>query len=120
MIEFGEQTDKHLAQAYHSHGWAYTELGKYDRALEDLGEAVRLDPNETLIHGLRGFVYRSLGEYVQAFRSLKYVIRLDGTPQIRFFQDMLKKADYYIGAIDGVYNPETQTGLIICAHDPSC
>ena len=44
----------------------YYWLEKYQRAIEDYDQAIRLDPNNALAYNNRGVAYRSLGKYAEA------------------------------------------------------
>jgi len=51
--------DMNYAWTYHFCGMMYyQDLGEYDLAINDLTEAIRLDPANTFAYGLRGDAYR--------------------------------------------------------------
>ncbi|WP_048323822.1 tetratricopeptide repeat protein, partial [Crocosphaera watsonii] len=58
-------------------GVSYNELGNYNRAIEDLNKAIRLDINFAKAYNNRGFSYDKLGNYKKAIENYKEAIRLD-------------------------------------------
>ena len=56
---------------------AALELGQYERAIEDLNEAIRLDPQYANAYGHRGSAYGKLGQYEWAIEDFDEAIRLD-------------------------------------------
>ena len=46
--------------AHHNRGLAYEKLGKYQRAIEDYSQAIRLDPNNAEAYNHRGIAYYNL------------------------------------------------------------
>src|SRR4051794_32316554 len=57
VIDSKTETGKRLAGAYCNRGEALTEKGEFDRALADLDEAIRLDPDYACPHSNRGRVF---------------------------------------------------------------
>ena len=51
--------------------------GKYQQAVAELSEAIRLQPNFTLALNARGFSYYLLRDYTKALADLDEAIRLD-------------------------------------------
>ncbi|MFQ5924663.1 MAG: tetratricopeptide repeat protein, partial [Dehalococcoidia bacterium] len=51
--------------------------GEFERAIEDLDEAIRLDPRVAMSYGNRGFAYYNLGEFERAIEDYDEAIRLD-------------------------------------------
>jgi len=68
--------DPNDAGAYPSRGLAYATLGQYEKAIEDLTEAIRLNPN-AFIYGSRGLAHATLGQYEKAIEDYTEAIRLD-------------------------------------------
>ncbi len=69
-------TSRNLAFAYSNRGQAYHENGHYNRALRDLTEAIRLDPDYHVAHTARGNAYARSGEYELAIGDHSEAIRL--------------------------------------------
>ncbi len=65
------------AIAYNNRGWAYDEKGLYDRAIADLDEAIRLDPNMANAYNNRGNAYSDKGLFDRGIADLDEAIRLD-------------------------------------------
>jgi tetratricopeptide (TPR) repeat protein len=72
------------AIAYHNRGVALGRKGDYDRALADLNEAIRLDPNSAVAYNSRGIAYRlranhghSRADYDRAIADHTEAIRLN-------------------------------------------
>jgi tetratricopeptide (TPR) repeat protein len=64
-----------VALAYRGRAWK--EEGDWERALDDLDDAIRLDPGRSAWFRNRGLVYDELREYDQAIRDYDQAIRLD-------------------------------------------
>ncbi len=58
-------------------GNAAYESGEYERAIQDLDEAIRLDPQYAFAYNNRGIAYRLLGQYNRAIQDYDEAIRLD-------------------------------------------
>jgi len=63
-----------MARAYYNRGGIYLRMGEYQRGIQDLDEAIRLDPSA------RGSAYDSLGQHQRGIRDLDETIRL--APQL--------------------------------------
>jgi len=69
--------DPDYANAYHSRGVAYANLGQYQRTIEDCSEAIRLKPTDVaLTYGNRGNAYGRLGQYQRTIEDCSEAIRL--------------------------------------------
>src|SRR6266404_2615694 len=77
IIQSGQETTKGLARALNNRGIAYREKGEYDRAVQDLDEATRLDPNYALAFNNRGIAYGRKRQYDRAIQDFDQTIRLD-------------------------------------------
>jgi tetratricopeptide (TPR) repeat protein len=65
------------AFAFAHRGRAWQEEGDPERALKDLNEAIRLDPDTAAWYGTRGLIYDELEEYDRAVRDHGEALRLD-------------------------------------------
>ncbi len=66
--------DKYLM--YYNRGFAYHDLGQYQRAIEDFNEAIRLKPDYATAYTGRGVVSGELGQYQRAIEDFNEAIRL--------------------------------------------
>ena len=57
VIAAGKYSGKGLAFAFNNRGIAYQNKGQYDRAIQDYGQAIKLDPNFAQAFVNRGFAY---------------------------------------------------------------
>jgi tetratricopeptide (TPR) repeat protein len=65
------------AEAYNDRGNAYYNKGEYDRAIADLNEAIRLDPNFVWAYNNRGNAYYNKGDIDRAIADYSEAMRLD-------------------------------------------
>ena len=70
----GSRSD--VAAAYNNRGMAYTYQGKFEQAIADLDEAIRLQPNYPDAYGNRGNAYTNQGQLVQAFTDYNQALIL--------------------------------------------
>jgi len=71
------RTDEKDAQAFAYRGRAWREAGQPEKALADLNEAIRLDPDKPGWLSNRGLVYDDLREYDRAIRDYDRAIQLE-------------------------------------------
>ena len=62
---------------YKDRGGLLVRMRQFDRAIEDLNEAVRLEPNRASAYLNRGAAWNGLGQYEQAIEDLSKAIELD-------------------------------------------
>src|SRR5260370_22252704 len=77
IIQAGQETPKQLAFALANRGYAYRNKYEYDRAIQDLDQAIKLDPDNALAFVNRGDAYRNKREYDHAIRDYDQAIKLD-------------------------------------------
>jgi tetratricopeptide (TPR) repeat protein len=70
------------AVAYYEEGNAFYSKGQYQEALLSYNEALRLDPDYTVVHSNKGVVLYDLGQYQEALLSFNEALRLN--PQMAF------------------------------------
>lgn len=80
LIQSGGETTRQLAIEYGSRGAAYRVERDYDRAIRDLDQAIRLDPNYTAAYLQRAGAYEAKQDYARAIEGYGQAIRLD--PQL--------------------------------------
>jgi len=65
------------ARAYINRGAAYAELGKYDKAIEDLNKAIKLNKDFAYAYYNRGNAYVKLNRYDKAIKDYNKAIELN-------------------------------------------
>ena len=75
-INSGKYHGKGLAWAYTNRGSVYDYQKKFDRAIADLTEAIRLDPDAVVAYQDRAASYRNNGQYTRALDDLSRALRL--------------------------------------------
>src|SRR5262249_3077434 len=76
-IRAGHLSGENLANAYRNRGNAYADKNDYERALQDLNEAIRINVNYGDAYNDRGVVYRRKHEYDRAITDFDEAIRLN-------------------------------------------
>src|ERR1700722_4722633 len=76
-IRSGQFRGKDLAWAYTNRGSVYDYKKDFDRAIADLTEAIRLDPDAVVAYQDRAASYRNKGQYDRALDDLNHALRLD-------------------------------------------
>jgi len=84
IIQSGQESAKGLSAAYLKRSNAYNGKREYDRAIEDLDQAIRLDPNFAPAFYNRGYVYSGKREYDRAIQDFDQAIRLDPNYALAF------------------------------------
>jgi Flp pilus assembly protein TadD len=77
VITSGDFTQKQVAASHNNRGYAYSNLGDYDRAMDDYNRAVSLDPTVGFAYNNRGAIYRTLGQIDRAMVEFNKAIQLD-------------------------------------------
>jgi tetratricopeptide (TPR) repeat protein len=75
-INSGKYHGKGLAWAYTNRGSVYDYQKDFDRAIADLTEAIRLDPDAVIAYQDRAASYRNKGQYTLALDDLNHALRL--------------------------------------------
>jgi Tfp pilus assembly protein PilF len=61
-----KQPTPKTAEDYQTRGLEYLNNGNYDRAIADFTQAIKLDPNDTIVYNNRVTAYYEKGDYDQA------------------------------------------------------
>src|SRR5262245_36471397 len=77
LIDSGKQTPQTLVIAYHNRGNAYMAKGEYDRAVQDYGESIKLNPNYARAFNNRGVAYQKKGAHDLAIKDFDEAIKLN-------------------------------------------
>ena len=96
MLQSGQQTQEQIARAFSSRGGAYLRKRQYDRAIQDLNEAITRDPNYAPAFQSRGTAYSLEAQNDLAIRDFNQANRLDPKSATSFY------------ARGGVYNVQGQ------------
>lgn len=97
-IDSGKLTGKDLAESHCLRGDAYTDLGRYDEAMKDAKEALKLAPNVAKSFVCRAYVYFNSGEFRKAIADYSTSIAFGNTdPRIFYLRGI---ANYYAGELD--------------------
>jgi tetratricopeptide (TPR) repeat protein len=96
LILSGQETTKGLSVVYDIRGVAYYEKGDYDRAIHDLGEAIRLNSSNENAYYSRGLAYKKKGDYDRAIQDFTEAIHLDP----KFERAYYDRGNCYINKVD--------------------
>jgi tetratricopeptide (TPR) repeat protein len=77
LIESGLETPQTLVIAYNNRGNAYIAKGKYDLAIKDYDESIKLNPNYFKTYNNRGVAYKKKGEYDRAIADFDASIKIN-------------------------------------------
>ncbi|MCH2318116.1 MAG: tetratricopeptide repeat protein, partial [SAR202 cluster bacterium] len=75
-----------FANQYYTSGTEHLDQKRYSQAIEDLNEAIRLDPQHVNAYYNRGIAYRKRGLYEQAILDFDAYIRLDPDDASAYFK----------------------------------
>ena len=73
-------------------GWAHSALGKHDAAIQDLDQALRLNPQTFFAYLERGAAWAGKQDYERALADINQAVRLDGQSAYAF----RVRADIYV------------------------
>lgn len=63
--------------AYNERGRTYSNLGQYERTIQDFDKAIELNPNESLVYNNRGLAYVRLKKYEQSIQDFNKAVELN-------------------------------------------
>ena len=72
-----EDNNDREVRALIDRGRAYAGLHHFEKAIQDYGGAIRLNPHYAEDYAVRGITYYSLGQYEQAIQNFDEAIRLE-------------------------------------------
>lgn len=81
VAEDASETDKVRAIAYVGRALAFQRQGERDRAMADLSEAIRLNPDDSLVYSDRGVLWRDKGDVDHAIDDFTAAIARDPLPR---------------------------------------
>ena len=77
LIEADQDTTKNRSIIYGNRGTAYYNKGDYDRAIQDIDQAILLNPNEPSFYDTRGVAYKKKSDYDRAIQDFNEAIHLN-------------------------------------------
>ncbi len=81
------QANPRFVVAYVNRAIAYSKMGDYDRSIEDLKEAARINPNLPDVYGLMGLVYEIKKDYPEALAAYQAALARETRPAVRSVLD---------------------------------
>lgn len=96
LLRSGELSQESYTNAYFNRGNSYAALGRFDRAIEDYDEALRLDPSFASAYTNKGNALGSLGRFEEAIGLFDRAIELDPAAPPAFYNR--GRAYYGLGA----------------------
>jgi tetratricopeptide (TPR) repeat protein len=69
IIQSGQESTEDLARAFSNRGDAYNNKREYDRAIQEIDQAISLDPNLAPAFNHRGLAYAAKREYDRAIQD---------------------------------------------------
>jgi ATP-dependent 26S proteasome regulatory subunit len=98
--------ERALSIAYRGIGYLY--MGKFDLALTDFNEALKLDASDLLALEFRGALYYRLKKYEEALQDFQNVIKQN--PQNSFVSAKISELEKLLGLSKGKESTGTSTG----------
>jgi len=82
--------------AYHNRAIAYSKMGEYDKSIQDLKEALRLNPDYPDAYGLMGLVYEIKKNFPEALKVYQEALSREKRPAVqkvlqKYIQDVEAK-----------------------------
>lgn len=93
IIQAAPEPAAKLATAFNNRGAAYRLKGKYDRALEDFDQSIRLNPSSPKHYNNRGIIYRIRHDYDRAIADYNEAIWLKSDFPAAFYNRALAYFD---------------------------
>jgi Tfp pilus assembly protein PilF len=105
LLQSGHETQEHITRAFSYRGAAYIRKRDYERAIQDLDQAIQRDPNYAQAFESRGTAYSLKGKNDRAIEDFSQSIHLDPKSAVSFYDR------------GGVYNAEGQNDRAIQDFD---
>ena len=77
LIESGLENSQTLVIAYNNRGTTYAIKGKYELAIQDFGESIKLNPNWAKTFNNRGVAYKKKGDDERAIKDFEAAININ-------------------------------------------
>jgi tetratricopeptide (TPR) repeat protein len=91
VIQSEKISPKEAVSAFNNRAIAYATKRLYDRAIADLDEAIRIDPNYARSFNNRGIVYTKKGQYARAIADFDRAVKLNTNYAVAFYNRGLAK-----------------------------
>ena len=98
VINSGRLQDSALAEIYRERGIHYADLGHYDKAVDDLSNAVRLNNNYVTAYINRANAYAKLEKYKEAYQDFAIAQKL--SPQNKSIYVIRGSLNFLMGRFD--------------------
>jgi tetratricopeptide (TPR) repeat protein len=85
LLQSGHETQEHITRAFSYRGAAYIRKREYDRAVQDLDQAIQRDPNYAQAFESRGTAYSLKGQNDRAIEDFSQSIHLDPKSAVSFY-----------------------------------
>jgi tetratricopeptide (TPR) repeat protein len=85
QIDSNQLSPQSRATAFNNRGFAFLDRKQYDRAIQDFGKAIEINPDYALAFNNRGNAYRNKGRYDRAIADYDRAIALDPGNTAAFF-----------------------------------
>ncbi len=103
------------SEAYNNRGYAYSEIGDFDRALADFEAVIRLSPDDPTGYMNRGVAKFTLGDTAGAMADYETAINLGAREALLYFNRALAKEE--LGDIEGAIEEYTKA-ISVANEDP--
>jgi|GraSoiStandDraft_41_1057321.scaffolds.fasta_scaffold202435_2 tetratricopeptide (TPR) repeat protein len=96
VIKAARESGENLAEAFNNRGMAYRLKGDLDRAIQDYGQAIKLNGKLASLYNNRGVAYDRKGEFDRAIQDYEQAVKLKPSPEAFFNRGnaYLAKAQY--------------------------
>jgi tetratricopeptide (TPR) repeat protein len=96
VIKAAHDTGEKLAEFFNLRGVAYRLKGDLDRAIQDYGQAIKLNGKFAMAYNNRGVAYDRKGEFEHAIGDYEQAVKLKPSPEVYFNRGnaYLAKAQY--------------------------
>lgn len=108
------------AMAFNNRAWANFKWHKDARGLDDVEQALQLDPGSEYAWDTRAHLMQVLGRHDEAFKDYETAVGFGGMPTVKLYQCGLKERGLYKGEVNGIYSIDTRAALKSCSFMPGC
>lgn len=102
---------------YNNYSWHLSSRGDYEKALQQINEAIALEPEEAENFDTQAHALMGLGRTDEAEAAFERSMDLGGSSMIRQYQRALASKGYTPGRSDGTLDASTREALAACIRD---